>query len=539
MVLLFISSIFKIQALAYTTAYYRNQVIKVALTDMKGTTININLSGDYTFGDNILKSGTSVALSLNTGKILLNGVLYDTVTLTPLNSGNMLTLNLGTLNRTYKGSMLFKINNSAILPINTVNIEDYTKGVIGYEMSDSYPLEALKAQAVASRSYGQYHIDRHGPEYDVTDTTSFQVYRGINSSFKNVERAVDETRGEMITYGGNVVEALYSACDGGYTEASENVWTYAFAYYTSKKDDFDDYSKYDNSRSYNWTKELTSQQLTDILNRNLSTTTNKFVRINLDTITTYASSRVKNLELVYSDVNNTEQTKTLTKDNARTFFGFPSSMYTVTYNDAAKSYTFTGHGWGHGIGMSQIGALNRACAGQTYKDIINFYYTGANLTKGIAAINSFAESRQEIFTSEDIELNTTYQDGLGSGSGFLYKYVIESNGNTVYTRDYASDSKLIYNTDKIGEYSVTVYLKDVQSKAEYDDKRSLTFKVTGMGDANLDSIVDIFDLVKISKQMDQRKETSSNWDEKLDLNRDGVIDILDISKASQNYNVKY
>lgn len=506
---------------------------------MKAANINISLIGDYTVGSNILKSGTSIAVSLSNGKLLFNGMQYDTIAFVPMNSENMLVLTSGTITRNYRGSMLFSIDNGTIFPINTVNIEDYLKGVIGYEMSDSYPLEALKAQAVASRSYAQYHIGRHGSVYDVTDTTSFQVYRGINTSFKNVDRAVEETKGEMIIYGGNIVEALYSANNGGYTEAAENVWGNTFPYYKSKKDDYDDYNKYDNSRSYNWVKILTAQQITDTLNWKLSSTGNKFVRINLDTIATYVSGRVKNLEIVYTDSNNIEQTKVLTMDSARTFLGFQSSMYTVSYYNDGNTYSFAGHGWGHGIGMSQIGAINRAYAGQTYKDIINFYYEGASLIKGIAAINSFTESRQDNFTGENIDFNTLAESGLGSGSGYLYKYVIESGGSVIYSRDYSTDSKITFIPDKIGTYTITVYLKDAQSKAEYDDKRSLNFKVTGMGDSNLDGIVDIFDLVQISKQVDQRKETSPNWNEKLDLNHDGVIDILDISKASQNYNTKY
>jgi stage II sporulation protein D len=329
---------------------------------------------------------------------------------------------------------------------------------------------------------------------------------------------------------------LYSANHAGYTEAAENVWGYAFPYYISQKDDYDDYTKYANSKNYDFTRDLTSLQIQNLLNTSLGTS-NKFIKINLDTIATYQSGRISNLELLYTDANGVQNKKVLSKNAARTFFGFPSSMYTVTYNSSTDTYTFIGHGAGHGIGMSQIGALNRAQAGQTYKDILAFYYDKTYTYSCLASINSVTQNLTSAFTGET--LNFQAQAVNGSGLGYLYKYTVEKSGQILYTGDYSSDSRLNYTANSIGDYTVSLYLKDSQSQSEYDDKRVLSFKVTGLGDVNLDGTVDIFDLVSISKNIDTTKAASANWNSNADINRDNILDINDLAAAARNYNVKY
>ncbi|MDP4089495.1 MAG: SpoIID/LytB domain-containing protein [Bacillota bacterium] len=531
-------SMLKVKAYAYSSVYYNNQIIKVGLESMKNSSaLTAAVTGDYTLNGSLVKDGTSISLGIVNGRVSADGTVYDTISLIPAGSDSFLTLKSGNISRNYYGSMLFKIKSGFIYPINTVNIEDYVKGVIGYEMSDSFPMEALKAQAVASRTYGIYKI-KAGSEFDVDDTTTYQVYKGFNKSFINVPQAVEATKGEILFYNGYVLSnALFSADNGGYTEDAANVWGNPVSYLQAKKDDFDDYTRYSNSKNYDWLVTYTNQQLTDILNSKLLTSGNSFVSINTSTIAFYISGRVSNLEINYLDSTGTVQTMALSKNSARTFFGLKSAMYTVTYNEEAGTYAFNGHGNGHGLGMSQIGAVNRAQAGQTYVDILAFYYDGATVENRMAGIAASALNKSNVLTGE--EVTATIQGQGGSGPDYLYKYELQKDGQTIALQDYSATSTYSYTPDNKGSYTLTVYLKDKLSSNLYDDKVSLNFNVTGFADINLDNIVDIYDLVDISRNFDSNKDSSSNWDGKMDLNNDGVIDIFDLSKASEAYNTRY
>jgi SpoIID/LytB domain protein len=536
LVMLFTLSMFKIDALAYSSVYYNNQIIKVALTSMSSNVLNITLSGEYISEGETLNTGTSLAVQFYEGKLKIGEKICESVTITPLASSNFVTMKKGSETRKYRGSLLLKVKDGNIFVINIVNIEDYVKGVVGYEMSEYFHIEALKAQAVASRTYGIFKI-KQTSEYDVVDSVLNQVYKGFDTSFVKVEQAVEETRGDIIFSTGYVIEALFSADNGGYSEDAVNVWGNPVAYLKSKKDDYDDYNKYENSKRYDWTVTYTSGQLTEKLNLSLGTNGNTFTRIKTETLAFYNSGRVSNLEIEYKDAGGNMNVKTLTRTSTRGFFGFKSSMYTITYNKETDSYTFVGHGAGHGLGMSQIGALNRALGGQTYKEILTFYFTGTVVEKRIASILSASINESKLLTGD--KLNVTVKGQSGSSSAYLYKYVIEKNGQIQEIIDYTNTSELSYEINEIGNYNITVYLKDVLSKEVYDDKRTISFNATGFADVNTDNLVDIFDLVLISKNFNKVKESSSDWNMKMDLAKDDVINILDLAKASQNYNVKY
>src|SRR5699024_7021753 len=111
-----------------------------------------------------------------------------------------------------------------IRPVLTIDVEDYLLGVVPYEMSDSFPIEALKAQAVAARTYVLRKIGSSG-DYDVVDTTNDQVFRGMNPDYPNAIAAVEQTAGVCGYYNGRLAECYYSASNGGQTELVENVWS--------------------------------------------------------------------------------------------------------------------------------------------------------------------------------------------------------------------------------------------------------------------------------------------------------------------------
>ena len=124
----------------------------------------------------------------------------------------------------YPGTLRLSIDGSILRPILTINVEEYLLGVVPYEMSEYFPLEALKAQAVCARTYALNKIGSN-KDYDVVDTTNDQVFKGVNYAYVNAIRAVRETAGIVGTYNGQLAICYYSASNGGQTELVENVWS--------------------------------------------------------------------------------------------------------------------------------------------------------------------------------------------------------------------------------------------------------------------------------------------------------------------------
>lgn len=140
----------------------------------------------------------------------------------------------------YPGSLRLTIDGGVLRPVLTLSVEDYLLGVVPYEMSDSFPLEALKAQAVCARTYALNKLDS-SRDYDVVDTTNDQVFKGVNRNYVNAVRAVEETAGVVGTYNGKLATCYYSASNGGQTELVENVWSGRgdWSYYRMVDDPYD------------------------------------------------------------------------------------------------------------------------------------------------------------------------------------------------------------------------------------------------------------------------------------------------------------
>lgn len=447
-------------------SYFEN--LRIGLETMASNSIEIIFNGDYKVGDNIIQSGTSHFLNINNNKINMDGMDYDSILITPQSATNTLTLKVGMKVYNYLGAFEFIVRSGNIVPINIINVEDYLKGVVPYEMSNSYPIEALKAQSVAARNYALSNKGRHSDKgYDLCDTTDCQVYRGYNSSYSNVIKAVEDTKGMVLLYNDGFVEGYYSASDGGYTEASVNIWSANKDYLKTKLDEFDNEL---------WPYGDVILKSSDIDSKLKSKGYLKqdcnFVRIDLDSIKKYNSGRVASIEVVYKDINGTEQKLAFTKDKARTFLSLPSSLYDVTYDINTDTYTFKGKGNGHGVGMSQIGAKNRAIAGQTYDSILTFYYDGTYL------LNIRNPSKELIINKNKININDsifiTYDEDL---DGALYKYALEQDGNIICVKDFSNDKNLMYVPDKAGNYKVHLYIKYNSSQNEFDEEKIKDFVV--------------------------------------------------------------
>ncbi len=235
------------------------------------------------------------------------------------NDTGVITIN----NKEYRGKIQpTRVNGGSIIPVNAVSIEEYLYGVVPSEMSPSYAEEALKAQAVAARTYAIKKMDMKVHEnkgYDLCDGTHCQSYKGKSAEFPATNAAVDATKGLVIYHKGEPIEAVFFASSGGYTENSEDIWTAPLPYLKAVPDVYE-------VDTNTWTKKITAAQLTNLASAkgdNIGQVTDMVIsKVSL-------GGRIQELKLV-----GTKGTKVLTRDQVRTYFSslngsFPSKMFTI------------------------------------------------------------------------------------------------------------------------------------------------------------------------------------------------------------------
>ena len=164
------------------------------------------ISTDGQFIQN-LSAGVGYQVTANNGGLFINGQPVPTAVWLDPESGYV-----AVGDRWYRGRLLLLWQNGGIMAVNYVMLQEYLYSVVGAEMSASWSLEALKAQAVAARSYAIVHTVRHQRRvYDLDDTQRYQAYKGIVTEASSTQQAVHDTSGEFISYGGGIVESLYAA----------------------------------------------------------------------------------------------------------------------------------------------------------------------------------------------------------------------------------------------------------------------------------------------------------------------------------------
>lgn len=275
----------------------------------------------------------------------------------------------------YRGDMKLIPSGAGVTVVNVLPLEDYLLGVVPKEVSPSWEKEALKAQAVAARTYAVYHKGAFRSRgYDVTDDTRSQVYGGYSAEAAATNAAVRETKGEVITYGGRPIEALFHANGGGYTENSENVWGSAVPYLKGVAEPKSSVT----GRA--WTKTISTNSFASMAG------VGKLKRIELSALKKAPmkkkdrgiSGRVK-----YMVVSGSKGTATLTGERLQSMLGLSSTLFDVAVK--GKNLVITGYGAGHGLGLSQWGAeaMAEENKGKTdfYKTIVTHYFTGTKVEK--------------------------------------------------------------------------------------------------------------------------------------------------------------
>jgi stage II sporulation protein D len=271
-----------------------------------------------------------------------------------------------------------------ILVVNHVKIENYLKGVIPYEMGNlpESQIEALKAQAVAARSYVMAHRKPDNP-YDIRPTIWDQVYGGVGKTDRIIEKAVESTRGVVATYRGEIIDAKYSSTCGGTTENNENIWIgERVPYLRSVRDagwDRKDFCRF--SPHYRWERIYDKKEFFEVIKRQIQDFFGKtpgkveWIRISKRTRT----NRVRSIE-INTDIGKFE----LEKDQIRRLFSdYRGSLKSLMFQIKVKSSQIivSGKGYGHGVGMCQYGAMEMAKERYNYQRILKHYYKRIRLKK--------------------------------------------------------------------------------------------------------------------------------------------------------------
>ena len=255
-------------------------------------------------------------------------------------------------------------NGGNITVINVIDVESYLYSVVGKEMSPSWNIEALKAQAVCARTYAMKNLGKYKSYgFDLCTTQASQVYDGVIAEYPSTIRAVRETAFQVVRYEGKPCEVFYFSSSGGVTESVENVWGTPYPYLKSVEDPYENPAEASKS---SWSVKFTKEELKIKLAA-------KDVNIGdiLDIKVTEAAPSGRATALTFYG---TEGEWTAVRDKTRTTLSLNSQNYIIIPEEDG-TFTFDGKGWGHGIGMSQWGAKGMADQGFTYSEILNWYFT--------------------------------------------------------------------------------------------------------------------------------------------------------------------
>lgn len=402
------------KAVAAQTAWAERGVETVLKgTSQYGVSVVITGTNTILFQFDDLGKGTGLGVEPNAG----GGGAYSTLS----------------KSRLYYGGFRFeRIGGGSMTVVNVLDLEDYLKGVVPHEMSNSWPLEALKAQAVAARSYTMTLGTRHSStHFDICDNTHCQAYSGLTLAGSNSDAAVDQTAGQVALYNNKPAETYYYSSNGGASESVSVVWgsnQAKYPYLTGKEDPYEAAIGVSN----HYTRTITSDRLvaglknlgyngvgdsivsvaivsltdagnpkqvtfTDSSGKRFTVDTRRVksmvglrsfcyglevsvsgVSINgdhpVDVTGLYAVDGNGNVVPVTGDVCVLTGSGMVQLEEGGAKTGGLRSLGISTGNNGV--FTFIGRGWGHNVGMSQWGAYAMAKMGYTYLDILQFYYTG-------------------------------------------------------------------------------------------------------------------------------------------------------------------
>lgn len=336
--------------------------------------VNVLVSTETSKFNILSKSGLKVS-DKNSNRVIYETkkgglIFYPEKIITPYiieSSGEPIFIN----DRGYRGKIELHNVLGKIHIVNIINVEEYLYSVIPSEMPASWNQEALKAQAVASRTYTFYHLLKKNNSkaiYDIDSTTNFQVYKGIETETPASTKAVQETIGIIMTYEHEPILAYFHSSSGGKTIDPKYVWKGSdLPYIRGVTCNYDQESPH-----YNWEVTLTIDEISDALRKKY----NRMGKIKSISFKRF-DGRVVDVNIVHSsgDIS-------LTGNEFRLLFPDSKLRSTLfTSQRMGDSLLLNGKGWGHGVGMSQWGAKGRGEQGQSYKEILDHYYYNIKFIK--------------------------------------------------------------------------------------------------------------------------------------------------------------
>lgn len=330
--------------------------------------------------------------------------------------------------RVYRGRIeIGRYRKSTLTAVNVIPVEEYLYGVVSSEMPDSWPLEALKAQAVCSRSYALVKGGLGGTSdakkgYKITDTTDFQVYRGALYENPNAVKAVDMTNGELVGFKNKAIAAYYFSSGGGSTESSEEVWGFELPYLSAMSDSWEgkfatepwkigytfgeltrlleDYSAIGpisdiNVLNTSQSGRVSLLRVTGLHGSMAMQTTSIRIVLGLkgtkftvvkagdtpDSVAVRSASGEGEIRIGGCFARSASGTDTVRGENGQYIVKSSTNMtgFGAEAPESTDEVYIYGLGSGHGVGMSQTGAAGMAEKGFTYKEIIEYYFKGCKV----------------------------------------------------------------------------------------------------------------------------------------------------------------
>ncbi len=265
--------------------------------------------------------------------------------------------------------LLIRTPQNRITAVNSINVEDYVKGVLYHEVSHHWPMEALKAQAVATRTYAMYSINSLTKDFDVTNDIYSQVYGGRNSERYRTGLAVERTAGKILMYNGNILPAYFHATCAGMTEDASELWGINLAPLKGVPCQF-----CKDSPHMSWKKNYRLKDMQDSLNKH-----------------GYVMGLIKDISVLQRDRSGRiSQMKVTGRDGRELLISGkdfreaigPNDLKSNNFEVQMKGYfvDLIGKGWGHGVGMCQWGAFGMARQQFTFDQILKYYYPGVEIT---------------------------------------------------------------------------------------------------------------------------------------------------------------
>ena len=295
-------------------------------------------------------------------RITVNGKGVDSLT---VSAPALATVN----GKGYRGSLEITLGERGLLVVNELPLEEYLVGLINCEISSTWPLEAIKAQAVVARSYALHQKEsRKGARYHLEATVMDQVYDGCAVEDERAALGVRETAGEALTFNDTVALTFFHSNCGGHTEAAEQVWSAKYPYLRGVP------CRYcQDVPSASWVTTIPLAKIESLLKAGGVTITGlrdilPGARDDSGRLTAVKLKGEKELEFPATSFR-----------KALGYTVIRSTMFDISV--MGDSLRFTGNGYGHGVGLCQWGARSRGADGFNYREILEYYYPGTTLRK--------------------------------------------------------------------------------------------------------------------------------------------------------------